>query len=110
MNLRAKFENLARQGEEEVRKKAEEERDRRKKQEDLEERVAREQEEKRLKKQLEKEQEQQRKLQEHKLYLEQTVSQSTSEHRQVSCKLLSSVSMLHKCLIVHEPTLEKRLS
>jgi cortactin len=73
-NIRAKFENLAKQGDEEARKKAEEERERRKKQEDLEEHEAREQEEKRLKKIREQEEEKQRKLQEHKLYLEQTAS------------------------------------
>jgi hypothetical protein len=70
--------------------------------------VAREQEEKRLKKQLEEEQEQQRKLQEHKLYLEQTVSQPTFEHQQVSCQLLR-LAVIHKCLIVHEPALENLL-
>jgi len=73
-NIRARFENLAKQGDDEARKKAEEERERRKKQENLEEREAREQEEKRLKKLREQEEEKQRKLQEHKLYLEQTAS------------------------------------
>jgi hypothetical protein len=50
----------------------------------MEEREAFEREEKRLKKLLEQEQEEQRQLQEHKLYLEQTASRPTSVPQEVS--------------------------
>lgn len=48
-NLRAKFENLAKQGEEEAKKRAEEEKDRRKLKDKQEEKEAKLREEKRLK-------------------------------------------------------------
>ena len=89
-NLRAKFENLAKQGEEEAKKKAEEERERRKRQEGEEEQKARALEEQRLKKLLEQEQEDQRKLEEHKQYLEQTRTTSP----QVSSNLMYEYSSL----------------
>lgn len=54
-NIRAKFENLAKQGEEESRKKAEEERKRRRLQEQQEEKEAKEREERRLRELKEKE-------------------------------------------------------
>lgn len=54
-NIRAKFENLAKQGEEESRKKAEEERRKRRLQEQQEEKEAKEREERRLRELKEKE-------------------------------------------------------